>query len=99
MAFDNLSYTLYLTRAKEKIEMGIVCSYEDAIGLLKNVSSELDKYVINTELKHINDFFFCLSPFTPCSVLDKISWSVTQNYNFVTMLTISLMKTVVNYIV
>jgi hypothetical protein len=75
-----------------KLERGTVCSDGDAIDLLKNVPSEPDKYATDTTLKHIYDFIFCLSTYTPCFLLDKISWSVTQNYNFVTLITIPLIN-------
>jgi hypothetical protein len=37
-----------------------------------NVSSELDKYVIDKQLQHTDDFIFCLALFTFCFVPDMI---------------------------
>jgi len=55
--------------------------------LLKNVPSELDKYVnnANKELQHLHDFIFSVALYTFCSVLDKITEFVTQKYKFVTI--------------
>ena len=49
----------------DPIEMPII--------LLKNVPSEFDKYVIDKELQHIDDFIFCVTPFAFRFVFDKIS--------------------------
>jgi hypothetical protein len=42
------------------LEMNTVCSHMDADDLLKIVSSELDKYVIDKEFQHTNEFIFCV---------------------------------------
>jgi hypothetical protein len=47
-------------------------SLRDATDLLENVPSELDKYVIDKELQHTDDFIFCVALFAFCFVLDKI---------------------------
>jgi len=39
---------------------------------LKKVPSELDKYVIDKELQHTEDFIFCVALFDLCVVLDKL---------------------------
>ena len=64
-----------------------VNSHGDADDLLKNVPSELDKYVnnANKELQHLHDFIFGVALYTFCSVLDKISEFMTQKYKFVTI--------------
>ena len=51
-----------LIGVKEKIdrERNIVCSHGDAYDLLKNVASELDKYVFDKELLHTGDLIFCV---------------------------------------
>jgi hypothetical protein len=36
----------------------------DADDLLKNASSEIDKYMIEKELKYADDFIFCVALFT-----------------------------------
>ena len=41
--------------------------------LLKNVPSEFDKYVIDKELQHSDEFTFCVTPFAFRFVFDKIS--------------------------
>jgi len=47
-------------------------SLRDAIDLLENVPSELDKYVIDKELQHTDDFIFCVTLFAFCFVLDPV---------------------------
>jgi hypothetical protein len=56
-------YKLFLIGVNEKIgkERSAVYSHLDADELLKkNVSSELDKYVINKELQRADDFTVCV---------------------------------------
>ena len=66
---------LSLIRVYEKIdkERDTVGSHMDADDLLKKVSSELNKYVIDKELHHTDDLIFCVALFAFRFVLDKIS--------------------------
>jgi hypothetical protein len=43
----------------------------DAENLLKNVPSQLDKYIIDMELQHINYFIFCAVHFVFRFMLEK----------------------------
>jgi hypothetical protein len=52
---------------------GTIYSHRDADDLLQNISFELDKYVIDKELQHDDDFIFCVALFSFHFVLDKIS--------------------------
>jgi hypothetical protein len=53
--------------------MNTVCAHMDVDNLLKIVSSELDKYVIDKEFQHTNEFIFYVAHFVFRFVLDKIS--------------------------
>jgi len=61
-------------------ERGTYSSHRDADDFLENVPFELDKYVIDKELQHTDDFTFCVAHFNFCFVLNKISYFETQNY-------------------
>jgi len=80
--FDNSLNKLSLIGVKVKIdkERGTYCSHRDTDDLLENVPFELDKYVIDKELQHTNDFTFGVAHFNFRFVLNKISYFVTQNY-------------------
>jgi hypothetical protein len=45
----------------------------DANDLLKNMSSELDKYVLDKEIQHTDNFIFCVARFAFRFVFDKTS--------------------------
>ena len=51
---------------------GTDLSLRNATDLLENVPPELDKYAIDKELQHTDDFIFCVALFAFCFVLDKI---------------------------
>ena len=49
-----------MSLGKDRQESGTACSHRDTDDLLKNVPSELMKYVVDKELQHTDDFIFCV---------------------------------------
>ena len=80
--FDNSLNKLSLIGVKVKIdkETGTFCSHGNSDDLLENVPFEVDKYVIDKERKHTDDFTFSVAHFNFRFVLNKINYFVTQNY-------------------
>ena len=76
--------------------MSTVCSHRDAADLLKKMPFKLDKYAIDKEFHHTDYFIICVSLFAFRYVLEKESYSVTQNYKFVMLPTIFEVKFFVN---
>ena len=81
--FDNMLYMLLIINAFNKTKtssMGIgqhfslsEVRYSLGMLMLKNVPSKLNRYVINKELQHTDNFIFCVTPFDFWCVLDKAS--------------------------
>ena len=70
--FDKLLYKFIVVCRKIYKEKGTTCSYMDADDLLKNMPSELDKYVFDKELQQTDDSFSVLF-LSFCGVPDKIN--------------------------
>lgn len=51
-------------------ERDTVCTHGD--DLLTYVPYELDKYAIDKELQHVDDFALCIAPLALCFINDKI---------------------------